>query len=69
MHHAPGPAGGCVMSFGISLQTSPPLTELGDGDALSFVVGRAREAEAAEAARIRTWRLVGQLARDAVSTG
>jgi F420-dependent oxidoreductase-like protein len=35
------------MSFGISLQTSPPLAELGDGDALSFVVGRAREAEAA----------------------
>jgi alkanesulfonate monooxygenase SsuD/methylene tetrahydromethanopterin reductase-like flavin-dependent oxidoreductase (luciferase family) len=35
------------MSFGISLQTSPSLAGLGDGDALSFVVGRAREAEAA----------------------
>jgi alkanesulfonate monooxygenase SsuD/methylene tetrahydromethanopterin reductase-like flavin-dependent oxidoreductase (luciferase family) len=35
------------MSFGISLQTSPPLEELGDGDALSFVFERAREAEAA----------------------
>jgi alkanesulfonate monooxygenase SsuD/methylene tetrahydromethanopterin reductase-like flavin-dependent oxidoreductase (luciferase family) len=35
------------MSFGISLQTSPSLEALGDSDALSFVVERAREAEAA----------------------
>jgi F420-dependent oxidoreductase-like protein len=35
------------MSFGISLQTSPSLEALGDSDALSFVIDRAREAEAA----------------------
>jgi F420-dependent oxidoreductase-like protein len=35
------------MSFGISLQTSPPLEALGGSDALSFVIERASEAEAA----------------------
>jgi F420-dependent oxidoreductase-like protein len=35
------------MSFGISLQTSPPPSVLGGTDALSFVTERAREAEAA----------------------
>jgi alkanesulfonate monooxygenase SsuD/methylene tetrahydromethanopterin reductase-like flavin-dependent oxidoreductase (luciferase family) len=35
------------MSFGISLQTSPPVSVLGGADALTFVAARAREAEAA----------------------
>jgi F420-dependent oxidoreductase-like protein len=35
------------MSFGISLQTSPPASALNGTDALSFVTERAREAEAA----------------------
>ena len=36
------------MSFGISLQSSPEPSSLGrDGDPLSFVIERAREAEAA----------------------
>jgi hypothetical protein len=35
------------MSFGISLQTSAPATALGGTDALTFVIERAREAEAA----------------------
>jgi F420-dependent oxidoreductase-like protein len=35
------------MSFGISLQTSPPVSALGGADALTFVAERAREAEAA----------------------
>jgi F420-dependent oxidoreductase-like protein len=35
------------MSFGISLQTSPPTSALGGADALSFVIERAREAQAA----------------------
>jgi F420-dependent oxidoreductase-like protein len=35
------------MSFGISLQTSPPVSALGPTDALSFVIERANEAEAA----------------------
>jgi F420-dependent oxidoreductase-like protein len=35
------------MSFGISLQTSPPVSALGGADPLSFVTDRAREADAA----------------------
>jgi alkanesulfonate monooxygenase SsuD/methylene tetrahydromethanopterin reductase-like flavin-dependent oxidoreductase (luciferase family) len=35
------------MSFGISLQTSPPVSALGGADALSNACERAREAEAA----------------------
>jgi F420-dependent oxidoreductase-like protein len=35
------------MSFGVSLQTSPPASALGGADTLSFVTERAREAEAA----------------------
>jgi len=35
------------MSFGISLQTSPPVSVLGGDDALTFVADRAREAETA----------------------
>src|ERR1700678_1973408 len=35
------------MSFGISLSTSPSASALGDADALSYVIERAREAEAA----------------------
>ena len=35
------------MTFGISLSTSPSVSALGDADALSYVIDRAREAEAA----------------------
>lgn len=41
------------MSFGISLQTSPPSSALGGADALSYVTERVREAEAAGVDDIR----------------